>query len=84
MGVGGMQMDAEVDMAWLVNDTFVVVNQIVIEAHRTKSQHKVPSANGKPRHGSMETLIVGDVQLLHVHQESLLTMNVDGHTNHVS
>jgi hypothetical protein len=32
----------------------------------------------------METLIVGDVQLRHVHQESLLTMNVDGHTNHAS
>ncbi len=77
-------MDAKVDMAWLVNDTFVVANQIVIKAHSTKSQHGVPSANGEPRHGSMEILIVGDVQLLHIHQESLLIMNVDGHPNHAS
>jgi hypothetical protein len=51
MGVGGMQMDAEVDMVQLVNDIVVVVDYIIIEAHNTKSQHGVPSENGEPRHG---------------------------------
>jgi hypothetical protein len=60
-------MDAEVDMVWLVNDTFVVVDRIVVKARSIESQHGVPSVNGEPRHGSMERMVVGDVQLPHAH-----------------
>ncbi len=54
-------------MVWLVNDTFVVVDRIVVKARSIESQHGVPSVNGEPRHGSMERMVVGDVQLPHAH-----------------
>jgi hypothetical protein len=64
VGGGKMQLDAEVDMVRLVNDTFVVVVvQIAIKARNIKSQHGVASENGEPRHVSLGMMVVGDVQL---------------------
>jgi hypothetical protein len=40
--VGGQtHMDVEVDMARLINNAFVIDDQIVQEAHNIKSQHRV-------------------------------------------
>jgi hypothetical protein len=61
MGGGQMQMDAEVDMVQLVNDTFFVVDLIATEARNIESQHGVATINGEPRHGSIEMMVVGDL-----------------------
>ncbi len=58
-------------MVQWVDVTFVVVDQIAIKVHNIESQNGVANANGEPRHGSMEMIVVGDVQLPRAHQKCL-------------
>jgi hypothetical protein len=66
--VGGQtHVDINVDMVGLVNDAFVIADQIAQEAHNIESLHKMQGANGLHgdlRQGTMErTSTHGAMQL---------------------